>query len=67
MSFKIDALFEGKFLTISIISSLDTDLKKNFHHHSFPLLTYRFLRFQKIEIHPPEGDICKIGITVFLC
>ena len=28
MSFDIDALFEGKFLTASIISSLDIDLKE---------------------------------------
>ena len=29
MSFDIDTLFEGHFLTASIISSLDIDLKEN--------------------------------------
>ena len=53
MSFDIDALFEGNFLTASTISSLDLDLKENFHHHDFPLLTHSFLRFKKIDIHTP--------------
>ena len=51
MSFDIDALFEGNFLIASIISSLAIDLKENFHHHNFTLLTYSILRFQKIEFH----------------
>ena len=51
MSFDIDALFVDNFLTASIILSLDVTKKKNFHHQNFPLLTYSFLCFQKIEIY----------------
>ena len=51
VSFDNDALFEGNFLTASIISSLDIHFKEKFHHHHFLLLTYSFLCLQKIEIH----------------
>ena len=53
MSFDMDALFEGNFLTASVISALDIDLKEKLSPSYFPLLTYSFLRFQKIEIHLP--------------
>ena len=51
MSFGIDVLFEGNFLTASIISSLHINLKEKLSPPQFSLLTYSFLRFQKIEIH----------------
>ena len=55
MSFDIDALFEGNFLTASIISSLDIYLKEK-------LKRLRFIHLPKLET---LGDICKIGIKDF--